>query len=175
MQVKILEKLCLATTSIVQDNIVAQAKIREYSLLAPLLVYISNAGQSIGEGLQFGESVVHSAITLLSTCIDQNRETQDWILTNVKIYEIAEAYVKQRTSLKLAGSGCLLVANLCGRNKGAQKTFMVDELIKNVIYLLDFNGLYVEADLDTPVESLQEISFYALLALINFSLDNIES
>ena len=52
---------------------------------------------------------------------------------------------------------------------------MVDELIKNVIYLLDFNGLYVEADLDTPVESLQEISFYALLALINFSLDNIES
>ena len=48
---------------------------------------------------------------------------------------------------------------------------MDDELIKRVIYLLDFNGLYVEADLDTPVESLQEISFYALLALINFSLD----
>ena len=52
---------------------------------------------------------------------------------------------------------------------------MDDELIKRIIYLLDFNGLYVEADLDTPVESLQEISFYALLALINFSLDNLTS
>ena len=44
MQVKLLEKLCLATTSIVQDNIVAQAKIRDYNLLTPLLVYVSNAG-----------------------------------------------------------------------------------------------------------------------------------
>ena len=78
----------------------------------------------------------------------------------------------QRASLKLAGSGCLLMANICGKNKPAQNTFMVDEFMKNVIYLLDFNGLYVEADPDTPVESLQEISFYALLAIINFCLDN---
>ena len=44
MQVKLLEKLCLATMGIVQDNIVAQAKIRDYNLLTPLLVYVSNAG-----------------------------------------------------------------------------------------------------------------------------------
>ena len=52
---------------------------------------------------------------------------------------------------------------------------MVDEFITNVLFLLDFNGLVVEADPDTPVESLQEISFYALLALINFTLDNATS
>ena len=67
------------------------------------------------------------------------------------------------------------MANLCSKNKPAQTTFEVDEFMKNVIFLLDFNGLYVEADPDTPVESLQEISFYALLAIINFCLDNAAS
>ena len=77
--------------------------------------------------------------------------------------------------MKLAGSGCLLMSHLCGKNKSAQTTFMDDDFIKRVIKLLDYNGLVVEADIDTPVESLQEISFYALLALINFTLDNAAS
>ena len=172
VQVKMLEKLSLAVSNLVQDNIVAQAKIRELNLLTPLLVYLSRAGPAIDGAPQYAESAVYAAITLLSTSIDQNKETQDWLLTNVRIYDICAAFVMQRTSLKLAGSGCLLMANLCSKNKPAQTTFMVDEFMKNVIFLLDFNGLYVEADPDTPVESLQEISFYALLALINFTLDN---
>ena len=70
VQVKMLEKLSLAVTSLVQDNIVAQAKIRELNLLTPLLVYLSRAGPAIDSVPQYTESAVYAVITLLSTSID---------------------------------------------------------------------------------------------------------
>ena len=118
-QVKLLEKLCLALQSQVQDNIVGQASIRDLNLLSPLLIYLSQAGPEVDKAPQFAESTVHAAISLLSSSIDQNKETQDWILENVKIFEICSAFIHQRTSMKLAGSGCLLMSHLCGKNKNA--------------------------------------------------------
>ena len=44
---------------------------------------------------------------------------------------------------------------------------------KRLIFLLDFNRLVNVADPEHGVESLMEISFYSLLALVNLSQANI--
>lgn len=47
--------------------------------------------------------------------------------------------------------------------------FSTREILKRLISLSDFNELVNEGEVDSTVESLQEISFYSLLALINVS------
>ena len=44
-----------------------------------------------------------------------------------------------------------------------------------MVFLADFNQLITESDPDASIESLQEISFFALLALINHTKDNTSS
>ncbi len=50
--------------------------------------------------------------------------------------------------------------------------FSTRDLLKRLISLSDFNEMINEGDPEAPVDSLLEISFYSLLALINISLDN---
>lgn len=45
-------------------------------------------------------------------------------------------------------------------------------MIKRLISLGDFNELINEGEADMTVDSLQEISFYAMLALVNLVQDN---
>lgn len=49
---------------------------------------------------------------------------------------------------------------------------MTDEFIRATVHLSDFNELINDSDPDTPIEVLQEISFYAFLALINLTQEN---
>ena len=51
-------------------------------------------------------------------------------------------------------------------------TFQKDDFAKILVYLLDFNELVNASDPDTPVETLQEISFYSLLAIISIVREN---
>lgn len=57
-------------------------------------------------------------------------------------------------------------------NPAAQLTFQREAFAQQLVYLLDFNELALESDPDTPVEALQEISFYALLAIISIAKEN---
>ena len=52
--------------------------------------------------------------------------------------------------------------------------FATQEIIERLVFLVDFNQLINESDPDASVESLQEISFFALLAVINHTKDNKE-
>ena len=90
----------------------------------------------------------------------------------MKIDQICGKLLAQRNSLTIAGQTCLFVSQLSNGNPLAQVTFQTDEFAKNFVYLLDFNELVNESDPDTPVETLQEISFYSLLAIISLSSEN---
>ena len=57
-------------------------------------------------------------------------------------------------------------------NPIAQVTFQKENFSTALVHLLDFNELALESDPDTPVETLQEISFYALLAIISIVREN---
>lgn len=46
------------------------------------------------------------------------------------------------------------------------------QVTERLIFLIDFNQLINESDPETSIDSLQEISFFALLALINLTKDN---
>ena len=47
--------------------------------------------------------------------------------------------------------------------------FGTPNVIQRLVFLIDFNQLINESDPDATVESLQQISFFALLALINLT------
>ena len=51
-------------------------------------------------------------------------------------------------------------------------TFQTDQFAQLLVSLLDFNELVNVADPDAPVEQLQEISFYSLLAIISIVTQN---
>jgi len=90
------------------------------------------------------------------------------MLTHFKIYEILSPLFFQKTSLKLCGNVCLLISHLLWQNKDAQSLFGTEEFAEHLVFLTDFNELVNESDPDASVEALQEISFYALLAMINY-------
>ena len=54
----------------------------------------------------------------------------------------------------------------------SQVAFSTREVVKRLIQLAEFNELINEGEADATVESLMEIAFYSLLALINLSLEN---
>ena len=51
-------------------------------------------------------------------------------------------------------------------------TFKTDDFAMRLVHLLDFNQLVNESDPDTPIEDLQEISFYSLLAIMSAAREN---
>ena len=80
--------------------------------------------------------------------------------------------INQNEYLHLAGKGCLVLSHFLWRNTDSQKLFATQEIIERLVFLVDFNQLINESDPDASVESLQEISFFALLAVINHTNDN---
>ena len=78
----------------------------------------------------------------------------------------------QKKSLLIASQVCLFISQLSNGNPIAQVTFQKDDFAQAFVHLLDFNELVNECDPDTPIESLQEISFYALLAIISIAREN---
>jgi hypothetical protein len=46
------------------------------------------------------------------------------------------------------------------------------QVVERLVFLADFNQLITESDPDASIDSLQEISFFALLALINHTKGN---
>jgi hypothetical protein len=46
------------------------------------------------------------------------------------------------------------------------------QVTERLVFLIDFNQLINESDPDASIDSLQEISFFALLAMINLTKDN---
>ena len=75
-------------------------------------------------------------------------------------------------SLPIAGNACLFMSHLLANNKAAQSIFMTDEMAKCIVFLLNFNELVNKCDPDMPMETLQEIAFYAILAAISFTKNN---
>lgn len=77
--------------------------------------------------------------------------------------------MRSEKSLKMAGMGALLLSHIVWNNPSAQALFSTRDVGKRLIFLLDFNRLVNVADPEHGVESLMEISFYSLLALVNLS------
>ena len=95
-------------------------------------------------------------------------------MSSFKIYDIMMKLIDQNEHHEIAGKGCLVLSHILWNNKPAQKLFCTPQFIERVVFLIDFNQLINESDPDASVESLQEISFFALLAMINHSADNKE-
>lgn len=125
-------------------------------------------------GSLYSESVVRNILDLLANAIDTNKANQDFILTNFKIYEIIDLIINQNEYLYLAGKGCLVLSHLLWNNPKAQQLFGTPQIIERLVFLSDFNQLINESDPDASVESLQEISFFSLLAIINHCKGNQE-
>lgn len=65
--------------------------------------------------------------------------------------------------------GSLLISHLIWKNSEAQLTFSTDDIIKRLSFLIDFNKLANKSDPNQSDDSLMEICFYSLLALVNLS------
>ncbi len=74
--------------------------------------------------------------------------------------------------LNLCGITSLLLSHLCWTSLDGQALFSSREIVKRLVSLMDFNELVNEGEAESSLESLMEISFYALLALINMTHDN---
>lgn len=95
------------------------------------------------------------------------------MLGSFKIYDILKEIISQQKSLKVAGVGALFLSHVVWNNLNAQSTFATREIVKRLVYLANFNQLVYESEAETSVEGIMEISFYALLAIINLSHNNV--
>lgn len=78
----------------------------------------------------------------------------------------------QEKDLDLCGQSCLLVSHLCWSNKLIQMQLSKREIVRRLISLADFNELINQAVPESTVEQVQEVVFFALLALINLLQKN---
>ena len=143
-------------------------------IFTPLLSFLPTALSSLENRSEttstlFTESVVRNILDLLADAIDTNKANQEFILNNFKIYETIDMVVNQNEYLELAGKGCLVLSHLLWTSPKGQKLFTTSQIIERLIFLIDFNQLINESDPDASIESLQEISFFALLAVINLT------
>lgn len=121
----------------------------------------------------FNDGTLISIINLLLNSVDSNIASQNFVLKNIgNAYQTLTKLLIQQKSLRLSAFTALLISHLTWNNQEAQQMFSTREILKRLISLSDFNELVNEGEVDSTVESLQEISFYSLLALINVSLNN---
>lgn len=140
----------------------------------PIFQYLTVGIDNLGEGSMYSESVIRYLLDLLSKAIDTNQLNQAYVMSNFKVYDVLIKLIDQNEHLEIAGKGCLVLSHILWNNKNAQKVFCTPQLIEREIFLIDFNQLINESDPNASVDSLQEISFFALLAMINHSSGNPE-
>ena len=148
------EMLLLSVKNLVKDNDGAKLNLLQQKTLTPILVFLTNAMESLNEEPQYNEDIVISAIDLLSNAVEMFPQSQEWIIKNVKIYEIVAKMMFYTQSLPIAGRTCLFLSHLMANNKAAQLCFMTDEMAKSMVYLLNFNELMNQCDIDTTMETL---------------------
>ena len=135
----------------------------------------------------FNEGTMISILNLLINATDTNKGNQQFILKTFKqidlskdqfqvgvrkdfiLYDCLLGIISQRESLRMAGFGCLLASHLTWTTPEGQSLLLTPEFCQRLIELADFNELINMGEAEATVESLMEISLYALLALINLS------
>lgn len=168
---RLFDLLVQAATNVLRESKESRECILSLNLFTPLLVYLSRAPDSLDKSEFYKEERLIAAISLLSAALEGQRASQDWLLANVKIEQISHGLLNS-ASLSLAGYTCLLISQLSALNPAAQLSFATEPFVTRLVYLLDYNELVYESDPDTPVEQLQEISFYSLLATISLVREN---
>jgi hypothetical protein len=136
-------------------------------IFAYLQKYIESPG---GSNSAFNQGTVISLLNLLVKSVDTNKGNQDYFLAfkSIKVYDLLVRLLHLEP-LRLSGFAALLISHLSWNHSEAQSLFSSREVLKRLIALSDFNELINQGDPEDTVEATQEISFYALLALINLS------
>ena len=157
-----------ALINLVYGNPKSQDELRDLQVFPLLFLLLRRALDTLAKL----ERMALSILNLLVNAVDTNKATQDYLLKTFTPYEILLKVLQQPHSLRAAGFGALLLSHLVWSNSEAQATFSTRDAAKRLVHLSDFNELINEGDAEASVESLMEVAFYSLLALINLSLNN---
>lgn len=93
-------------------------------------------------------------------------------MKNFKPYDLLKQLLHSQ-SLRIAGLSALLLSHLTWTNVDGQALFSTREVLKRLVFLMDFNQLINESEAESSIENLMEVSFYTLLAVINLSHENL--
>jgi len=144
-------------------------------LFIPIMTFLPCAMDSIVDddlSSVYSEDVVSCVLGLLTQALDGSKPNQEYILNNFKIKDVLWLVVNQNEYLEVAGRGCLVLSHILHGNQRAQKLFESPEVVERLIFLSDFNQLINESNPDSSIESLQEISFFAFMAIMNHTSSN---
>ena len=127
--------------------------------LLPILAQGINNMSSPRHPTVYTEQVLQN---LLGLFIEQSQRGGEVGLTFPP--DILQEIVDQNEYLDLAGQACLLLSM---QDDGQQ--YLSEALVERLLFLADFNKLITESDPEASVESLQQISLFAFLALIKLT------
>lgn len=137
-------------------------------LLAPLVDFIESGLAEINDQNKlYSEEVMNAALSLFASLIETNPLNQQYFLDNCNCIEILGACLNLNEYLPLCGKGCLILSHLLHQNRKAQEIFATTLFVERLIFLSDFNQLINESDPESSLTSLQQISLFSLLAIIN--------
>jgi hypothetical protein len=119
-----------------------------------LLLFLTNSIEQIFQEPFYSEEIILSTVELVSNAIEMFPSSQEWVINNVKIYDICAKLMFQMDSLPVAGRTCLFLSHLLANNKAAQALFLTDEMAKCLVFLLNFNELVNKCDPDMPMDTL---------------------
>ncbi|CDW82063.1 UNKNOWN [Stylonychia lemnae] len=174
VQLEIFDKICLAIINIVYGNKQTQDLLRsELQIFNPLINFLTKSVENLGQSPIYNQDSIYNILNLLVNAIDTNKTTQEYLIKTFKCYDIMKALLTQNSSLRINGLSALLLSHLVWTNVDGQAIFSTREILKRLIFLMDFNQLINEGEAEAPIESLMEVSFYALLSLINLSHENL--
>ena len=67
----------------------------------------------------YNEEVIIYTLDLLSQSIDRNKNNQEFILKNFKIFDVLMLLINQNEYLDVAGKSCLVLSNMLWNNQKA--------------------------------------------------------
>eukprot|EP00347_Sterkiella_histriomuscorum_P022045 403331879 len=174
IQLSIFDSLCQAVVNIIQGNKNAQDILRtDVQVFNPVVNFLNKAVENLNKNAVYNEQTICNLLNILINAIDTNKQTQEYLLKTFKTYDLIKALITQTQSLKVCGLTSLLLSHLVWTNVDGQALFSTREILKRVIFLMDFNQLINEGEAEQSVDSLMEVSFYSLLCVINLTHENL--
>lgn len=105
----------------------------------PIVNYLTKSIDNLNALPIYNEDTICTIINLLVNAIDTNKQTQEYLLKTFKCYDIMKSLLGQTVSLKISGLTSLLLSHLVWTNIDGQAVFSTREILKKLVFLMDFN------------------------------------
>ncbi len=164
----VLENLCLCLSNMCFHNSQNQEMLLKQGIINQVIGVLLTEGEQPLWWLT--SEIVQQMVFLLVNATDTNAQVQEYLLISVKdkLMALINKYLLTENPT-IAGYTALWISHISFNSKMAQELLVTPRYVQRLLQLTDYKTLLAGPTKPDSEEIAQQISFFALLAVINLS------